>query len=407
MSWRFRKSFKVIPGVKLNLTARGLSATFGAAPFSINVGPRGVYRNVSIPGTGIWDRQRIGGPSSQPSSGQPPSADGPGVPSISPVPPSFPVSPQPGTEIHSASTELLTSESLEQLRHLLTDAYNERDELTREVSSATSEANTATRRYQSWERGFLMKRLFKQSFAARKESAETAAAKLEELQEQLRLTTIATEITVDREQAEPYYRMRDTFAALSECQKVWNVLTEKAIDRVAERSNANTAVTRTPLSFSLNSCDLIQWEQKVPHLPNRTGGDMYIYPGFILYRASKQAFALIDSRDVTLRLVSTQFTETDPVPSDSQIVGRTWAKCNKDGSPDRRFRDNYQIPVALYGTLLFSSRDGLDVRYICSNAGKAEEFVKAWAAFRASFVTQANDDGSDGSKKGDPDSLLA
>ena len=204
MSWRFRKSFKVIPGVKLNLTARGLSATFGAAPFSINVGPRGVYRNVSIPGTGIWDRQRIGGPSSQPSSGQPPSADGPGVPSISPVPPSFPVSPQPGTEIHSASTELLTSESLEQLRHLLTEAYNERDELTREVSSATSEANTATRRYQSWERGFLMKRLFKQSFAARKESAETAAAKLEELQEQLRLTTIATEITVDREQAEPY-----------------------------------------------------------------------------------------------------------------------------------------------------------------------------------------------------------
>ena len=389
MSWRFRKSFKVIPGVKLNLTARGLSATFGAAPFSINVGPRGVYRNVSIPGTGIWDRQRIGGPSSQPSSGQLPSADGPGVPSISPVPPSFPVSPQPGTEIHSASTELLTSESLEQLRHLLTDAYNERDELTREVSSATSEANTATRRYQSWERGFLMKRLFKQSFAARKESAETAVAKLEELREQLRLTTIATEITVDREQAEPYYRMRDTFAALSECQKVWNVLTEKAIDRIAERSNANTAVTRTFLSFSLNSCDLIQWEQKVPHLPNRTGGDMYIYPGFILYRASKQAFALIDSRDVQLRFVSTQFTETDPVPSDSQIVGRTWAKCNKDGSPDRRFRDNYQIPVAHYGTLLLTTSDGLDVRYICSNPRSADVFVNSWVAFQMTLSPQS------------------
>ena len=319
----------------------------------------------------------------------------------------MPVSPSPATEIHSASTELLTSESLEQLRHVLTDAYNERDELTREVLSATSEANTATRRYQSWERGFLLKRLFKQSFATRKETAETAAAKLEELQEQLRLTTIATEITVDREQAEPYYRMRDTFAALSECQKVWNVLTEKAIDRVAERSNANTVVTRTPLQLSLNSCDLIQWEQKVPHLPNRTGGDMYIYPGFILYRASKQAFALIDSRDVQLRFVSTQFTETDPVPSDSQIVGRTWAKCNKDGSPDRRFSDNYQIPVAHYGTLLFTSSDGLDVRYICSNAGRGEEFVKAWAAFRTSFVTQASDSGPDGTQHGGPESPLA
>ena len=384
VSWRFRKTFKVIPGVKLDLTSRGLSATFGVAPFSVNVGPRGVYRNISIPGTGIWDRQRIGGPSSQsPDSRLLPSAEAPGIPFISPVPPS--VLPPPGTEIHSASTELLTSESLEQLRRVLTDAYNERDELSREISSATTEASTATRRYQSWERGFLLKRLFKQSFATRKEAAETATAKLEELHEQLRLTTIATEIAVDREQAEPYYRMRDTFAALSECQKVWNVLTEKAIDRVAERSNANTAVTRTPVHFSLNSCDLIQWEQKVPHLPNRTGGDMYIYPGFVLYRSAKQAFALIDSRDVTLRFVSTQFTETDPVPSDSQIVGRTWAKCNKDGSPDRRFRDNCQILVAHYGTLLFGSRDGLDVRYICSNARLAEEFAKAWMGFQRSF----------------------
>jgi hypothetical protein len=61
---------------------------------------------------------------------------------------------------------------------VLTDAYNERDELTREISTATSESNTARRRYQSWEHGFLFKRLFKQSFATRKETAETAAAKL-------------------------------------------------------------------------------------------------------------------------------------------------------------------------------------------------------------------------------------
>jgi hypothetical protein len=382
MSWRFRKTFRVLPGVKLNLTSRGLSATLGASPFSVNVGPRGVYRNISIPGTGIWDRQRIGGPSSQPSGVQPPAVDHAGGPTV----PFAPVPVDGGeTEIHSASTELLTSESLEHLRQLLTDAYNEREELTREISTATHEANTATRRFQNWERGFLMKRLFKQSFATRKETAETAVAKLEELQEQLRLTTIATEITVDREQAEPYYRMRDTFSALSECQKVWNVLAEKAIDRIAERSSADTAITRTAVRFSLNTCDLMQWEQKVPHLPNRTGGDMYIYPGFILYRASKQAFALIDSRDVTLRFVSTQFTETDPVPPDSHIVGRTWAKCNKDGSPDRRFRDNYQIPVAHYGTLLFMSFDGLDVRYVCSNARSAEEFAKAWTAFQMSF----------------------
>ena len=307
------------------------------------------------------------------------------------MPPSFPVPPSPATEIHSASTELLTSDSLEQLRRLLTDAYNERDELTREISSATNEANLATRRYQKWERGFLMKRLFKQSFATRKETAETAVAKLAELQEQLRLTTIATEINVDREQAEPYYRMRDAFSALSECQKVWNVLTEKAVDRVAERSSSDTAVTRTAVPFSLGSCDLIQWGQKVPHLPNRTGGDMYVYPGFILYRASKQAFALIDFRDVSLKVVSTQFTEAQAIPSDTQVLGQTWAKSNKDGSPDRRFHNNFQIPVVHYALLLFPSPDGLDVRYLCSNASLAERFAKAWMAFRMSFDSQGNE----------------
>jgi len=88
---------------------------------------------------------------------------------------------------------------------------------------------------------------------------------------------------------------------------------------------------------------------------------------------------------LSLQFVLTEFTEEETVPSDSQVVGRTWAKCNKDGSPDRRFRDNYQIPVVRYGTLLFSSPDGLDVRYICSNARLAEEFFKAWVAFKAIF----------------------
>jgi hypothetical protein len=240
-----------------------------------------------------------------------------------------------------------------------------------------------------------MKRIFRQAFAARREGADTAVAKLAELQEQLRLTVLATEITIDREQAEPYYRMRDAVAALSECRKTWNVLAAKTIDRIVERSTASTAITRDPVSFSLNSCDLIQWKQKVPYLPNRTGGDMYIYPGFILFRASQQAFALIDFRDVKLTFISTQFTEDEAVPSDTQIVGHTWAKSNKDGTPDRRFANNYRIPVVGYGSLLFSSSDGLDVRYLCSNARLAEQFAKAWSAFRMSFNSDFRQQRSD------------
>ena len=52
------------------------------------------------------------------------------------------------------------------------------------------------------------------------------------------------------------------------------------------------------MTFSLGKCDLIHWEQKVPHLQNINGGDLFLYPGFILYRAAREAFSVIDFHDV-------------------------------------------------------------------------------------------------------------
>ncbi len=61
MGWRFRRSFKVIPGVRLNLSRHGLSASIGGAPLTLNVGPQGVYGTASVPGAGISFRQKLGG----------------------------------------------------------------------------------------------------------------------------------------------------------------------------------------------------------------------------------------------------------------------------------------------------------------------------------------------------------
>ena len=296
---------------------------------------------------------------------------------------------------------------MEELRKLLSTAFEERTALTNELSLAKYDEKEASRRFTKWDNGFLMKRCFKSAFAARKEAAEIARAKVQELGEQLRLTTIATEISLDPEQSEPYYRMRDAFSALAECKVIWNVLTQQSIDRIALRSWAETLISRKPLSFRLDSCDLIQWEQNVPHLPNLTGGDMYLYPGFILYRASRQAFALIESLNMDLKYESAEFVENEPVPSDSQVVGRTWAKCNKDGTPDRRFHDNYQIPVARYGTLNLFTHDGLDVRYMCSNAAAAERFAKAWQQFRVACGAPSEPICQDINPTNTPDNLLA
>jgi len=105
-----------------------------------------------------------------------------------------------------------------------------------------------------------------------------------------------------------------------------------------------------------------------------------------LYRAAKKAFALIDSREIQLLHERTRFIEDGTVPSDAQIVGQAWAKSNKDGTPDRRFRDNYQIPVVLYGSLKFMSPTGLQEEFQVSNAELGERFSKSWHAFQVSLA---------------------
>ncbi|MFZ5861937.1 MAG: hypothetical protein ACOYXR_03695 [Nitrospirota bacterium] len=269
---------------------------------------------------------------------------------------------------------------------MLKTTRDEHDEIERELALADREQEHAADRYQRWDRGFLLKNLWKTRFAQLKNDADTATAKQAELQEQLRLTTLATEFDIPSEQAEPYYRMRDTFATLAESQQIWDTLTKRPTNAIVERSLAKEAITREPVTFRLGRSELISWDQQVPHLANRNGGDLWIYPGFILYRVSKEAFALIDTRDVVLTYTPVQFIEHEHVPSDSRVIEHTWAKTNKDGSPDRRFKDNYQIPVTVYGALVFKSSSGLHEEYQVSNVGRTEQFAEAWMSFRNSFV---------------------
>jgi len=52
--------------------------------------------------------------------------------------------------------------------------------------------------------------------------------------------------------------------------------------------------------------------------------------------------------------------ESGGLPSDAQVVGRTWQYVNKKGGPDRRFNNNPEIPIALYEEGHFGSTTGLN-----------------------------------------------
>ena len=63
MGWRYHRSVRLLPGLRLNLGLRGMSLTAGVPGLSVNVGPRGVYRNLGLPGSGFSRRDRLDRPS--------------------------------------------------------------------------------------------------------------------------------------------------------------------------------------------------------------------------------------------------------------------------------------------------------------------------------------------------------
>ena len=59
MALRFRKSIKILPGVRVNIGLKGASLNVGPRGASVSIGKQGVYTNASIPGTGISFREKV------------------------------------------------------------------------------------------------------------------------------------------------------------------------------------------------------------------------------------------------------------------------------------------------------------------------------------------------------------
>jgi hypothetical protein len=59
MGFRFRRTFTVIPGVRINLGKRGASVSVGVRGAHVTMGPRGTRTTVGIPGTGASCTKQI------------------------------------------------------------------------------------------------------------------------------------------------------------------------------------------------------------------------------------------------------------------------------------------------------------------------------------------------------------
>lgn len=94
---------------------------------------------------------------------------------------------------------------------------------------------------------------------------------------------------------------------------------------------------------------------------------VYFLPDKILVVSTMKVGA-IDYSDIQMHLDTIQFIETDSVPKDANILGYTWLKVNRDGTPDKRFKGNIQVPICEYGEIKMSSGNVFRIEFMYSNS---------------------------------------
>jgi hypothetical protein len=279
----------------------------------------------------------------------------------------------------------LTSPGLDELKQLINDATARHGELRAELAAKTNALDRAVRRLRRAQ--FFIIRLFTEKAIPRLvDAANQASDELDETRAHLEGCFVEVDFAFDDRTRESYAALIRAFESLRSAQRIWDITATAAVDRVRQRTTAFNAITRIPVSFGFANSEIIRSQYPAMRLGNVGGRDLQIYPGFALMRDASRDFALIEFPQFDCQLAQSRFIEEETVPSDAEQVGATWKRANKDGSRDRRFNSNYQIPVMRYGALAFSSPTGLAEVYQISSYEKAAGFARAIAAHKSALA---------------------
>jgi hypothetical protein len=279
-------------------------------------------------------------------------------------------------EIKSASVDKLTSSELQDFKQLLLVSdkiFNETNSL---LASKTTVLNNHSQKLNKFKKS-IFKFLFKKKIHLLEQELPLLMDEVDELKKQLQYSSVKLEIDSEEIFVELYKNAKKAFNLLNGSQKKWDFTSSRKTNRIAERTSAANTITRSEINISEKHLPILHTDMPALCFHNINGGDLFLYPGFLIVYESNVDFALISYTDLNIGFNQVRFIETEQVASDTQVVDKTWFKVNKDGTPDKRFSNNYQIPIVLYGQIHMASSSGLNEVYCFSNAEAAMLFHKA------------------------------
>jgi hypothetical protein len=183
---------------------------------------------------------------------------------------------------------------------------------------------------------------------------------------------------LDAEAVAKFQRATEGFDALAACIGKWHIPSGGAVrDLTTWKRNAGAShlVERKTarLGFSLPTVLRSNVTPPALGLGRRT---FYFFPETIIVQDGKK-FGAVGYAELEIQWQHSRFIEDGRPPSDAQVVDYTWKHPNKSGGPDRRFKNNYRLPVCLYEVMRLYSRSGINELAEFSKVGLVERFAAA------------------------------
>jgi hypothetical protein len=347
-----RKSIKVGP-FRFNLSSSGVGISAGIRGLRVGTGPRGNY--VHLGRNGIYYRATLPATARRSPKQTPRAAH-----AVSPAIPDGTHDPlraiETGNvlEMHDSSSEALLEELVKKRRKLRVWP------LVAIVFGACA-VGSAAADWPQWTAGAI--------------TAIGIAATYWAFRHDLLGKTTVLFYAFEPEMEQAYERLHDAGAMLAKCSKMWTILAEGSVRDRKYHAGANKLIERKDSSIGTAPPPFVKTNIEVVSL---TVGakSLYFFPDRLLIFEGSDVGA-VDYAHLAVQLEATQFIETGGVPHDAKVVGQTWRFVNKSGGPDKRFKDNRQLPICSYDEVTFNSPSGLHSVVQVSQQGVASWLAKA------------------------------
>lgn len=163
---------------------------------------------------------------------------------------------------------------------------------------------------------------------------------------------------LDEPNEKAFDSLHNAFAGFSSCSRAWRIDAKGAVKDSKYHAGASALVTRKGASFGRGLPPMMKSNIEVPFVKG-TGIGLYFMPDRVLVYSSTDVGA-VSYKELMFDGRVQRFIEDGTVPHDAEVVDKTWKYVNKKGGPDKRFKDNRQLPVVLYEELRFGSASGLN-----------------------------------------------